>query len=676
MKHRILRTPLRLAVFGAALLTPFALSACGSGGGGGGGGATFVVRNTSQAVAPTTPLQMVGKLALYFADEATTGAGGTNFNAAGGDVDFLDSIATVVDTSNQTQTTLDVAAVGLWAVQDEVWVCVDEAQDSRDWDGDTILDDLVLLHWDQSADAVTLDFVDVVDPNPNGPILPSGDRLLAIATADRLYYTSEADPPPLDKSTLVYLEPAAPTTRNEVLTTGAVALDPHLIGIDEGLIFAALDERIEDQDLNGDADKTDSHVIALVDAGAAVPQLQSTGLAAEDSDVPYRARSTGANDWVVGFLASEDAYDAHTKTGGFNDPGHFPGTWLVGNCVGSPDLDWDDDVLHFLRYADWFADPVLNPPANTGLVGTDRVVATAGTDAYVGTISAEVDEGGCDLNADDDFPAVNDYVARWVKAEDPPGFYFTESDELITLADVNGGTMGLAELGNLLIAVVDESKDALRDFNGDDLVDFELVGWLDPEDEAGATWTFDHGEVGDPCGGFFVATDWLGETPARDRILISMQEDSYWNNCPCAPNCSSLNPFDPDILDGIPAYGRHSAAQDRLLFGGGDAAVKSSNAGIVVAKTTAFYRVDETEDNRDRNGDGDKGDQILMRAPVAGGAGVYLSVLNDQPIPAGIVYDVAGTTGRVAFLAFEADAKQDFNNDGDQNDYVVRYFRM
>ena len=72
-----------------------------------------------------------------------------------------------------------------------------------------------------------------------------------------------------------------------------------LIGEDENLVFATVDEAL-DGDLNGDMDGTDGFVLALVDATAAMPTLYSVGLAVADADVPFRARSKAANDWLVG----------------------------------------------------------------------------------------------------------------------------------------------------------------------------------------------------------------------------------------------------------------------------------------------------------------------------------------------------------------------------------------
>src|SRR5262245_37626437 len=94
----------------SVLLLATSLVAAGSLAGASGGGSTspaFQVRRTSVSVASGTVVALGGKNLAFLADEATTGAGGTDMN---GDGDKIDSIAIAVNMSNHSQTDLDVAA--------------------------------------------------------------------------------------------------------------------------------------------------------------------------------------------------------------------------------------------------------------------------------------------------------------------------------------------------------------------------------------------------------------------------------------------------------------------------------------------------------------------------------------------------------------------------------------
>ena len=123
------------------------------------------------------------------ADEATTGgAGGTALNGDG--MSDGDQVAIVVDTLSSTEMNLMVAARSAHVIGNEVYIVGDEAADGVDWDMDTMMDDIVLLHWSQIAGATTyLDTIAVDGPaaEPNdgapdvvvsgcAPLLPQHDR--------------------------------------------------------------------------------------------------------------------------------------------------------------------------------------------------------------------------------------------------------------------------------------------------------------------------------------------------------------------------------------------------------------------------------------------------------------------------------------------------------------------
>ena len=113
-----------------------------------------------------------------------------------------------------------------------------------------------------------------------------------------------------------------------------------------------------------------------------------------------------------------------------------------------------------------------------------------------------------------------------------------------------------------------------------------------------------------------------------------------------------------------------------LDFPGENVAVQRGNAGMQIAQEFAFYRVDERDDNRDWNDDGDRGDLVLFRTNINTGASRFLGTSSDVIGPALEVGDDArGIVGGVQ-IADESMARRDFNDDGDENDFVVRFLKF
>src|SRR5262245_22903843 len=73
------------------------------------GDQTFLFRavSTRQSVTGTTPIVVHERWLTYLADELTTGAGGSDFNADG---DQIDQIAVLVNMVSERETRLNVAA--------------------------------------------------------------------------------------------------------------------------------------------------------------------------------------------------------------------------------------------------------------------------------------------------------------------------------------------------------------------------------------------------------------------------------------------------------------------------------------------------------------------------------------------------------------------------------------
>ena len=83
--------------------------------------------------------------------------------------------------------------------------------------------------------------------------------------------------------------------------------------------------------------------------------------------------------------------------------------------------------------------------------GSFAELTTVSGRSYVGTISAESDEGACSLNGDSD---QDDSVLRWVEvlpagAFEVPG----DLDDYLALAVVPGGARGVVEVDDRFVSV-------------------------------------------------------------------------------------------------------------------------------------------------------------------------------------------------------------------------------
>lgn len=627
------------------------LSSCGSDSG---SSSSFTVRTTEQAAAPSAALVVDDDWLVYFASEAFTGPAGTDLN---GDADTLDQVAVAVNLRSAVETNLGVAARGAAVLDDELFLAVDEAEDGNDWDGGPATE--VLLHWNAT---VGLEFVDEL-LDVDGPLL---------ALSGRLHYAS-ADAPGVDETNLRTLTAAAPTTPvvvgNEI---GAGAVVARLLGERQALLFARLDETENTLDLNGDADQTDEHVLALLDTTDAAARLKSTELAMADDSAPLAADFVTSGDWLVAFLVDETAQGSTN----FNDQTLFSQPLLTENCLGTPDTDTLDQVLFYVHFADFLA--ATAQPVNTGLAGHDRVLAF---DGFVATISDEGD-ANCNLNAATGDADTNDHVARWVEAVEPiaPA---RETNQMRALATaIPGGSFGLSVLADRLIGVIDEDADS-SNLDGK-VADHELVAWLDPSatnpvwdvthqssNRSHGTGVFDEDGDSEPYAG----TSWMAAEAVGNRLGLVFLEEVPGTN----PDVGSLNTNlnctfaakDSDKTDGLPVWADFESGPT-LDFDGMGYAVDKANAGIQLSGSYAFFRVSETDDNRDYNADGQINDVVLFRNPLTTCGPVPMAT---SSLVAGQAIVTDGSVG-AAFLSSESQAGEDFNGDGDETDLVVRYFRL
>ena len=653
----MLRLPLHRRVL---LPTLLALAACaGSSSDSEDDDESFVVKTTKQGVASTTPIHLAGKWLAYLASEASTGAGGTDFN---GDLDTSDAIAIRVNTKNGKQTPLNVAVESMAFVGPVLFMAVNEADDGFDWSGDTVLDDRVLLYNEPGDPAVTW--------LPGALLHPTAARPM-VAVGDRLFFVADTPPTVLGDTDLFMTKVTSPPTAPVRVTTGIVdpvnndGVSVEILDEDDGIVFLTMNEAV-DGELNGDGEAFDTTVLAILDGTADGTEVISTGLSVE-SAADVSALSTGS-DWIVAFLVDET--DQGTS---LNDRGLFDPAWEVPSClVGLPDLDLTDNVLHWLLYSDFVAGGSV---VNTGLVGTP----TAGEyvyihpDEFVGVVSLEDDHGltACDLNADGDDL---DQVFRWVDASDPTAdpLPVTDSTKLLALAATIPGaadsTGGVVVVSNLWAVLVDEAAEGNDDHDGDgdDGNNVLLIATHNPSN-LGQTWNFDHGTTNPGP----VSVTWMADdTRNDDRFLAALSETLAQQD---------FN-GDGDMLDSVPTFPEKvpGSSPPRLAFPGVGFAVDPTNAGIVVAKNTAFYRLSEADEGAtDINDDGDANDFLLNRVGLGGGFPVNMGILNNQDTPAG-VFALSGVQAG-AYIAQETligATGKDINGDGDAMDFVVRYFRI
>lgn len=616
----------------------------------GGGPSPFTLRSSRFGVPSDARIVIRGNWLIFFASEATTGNESTDLN---GDGDFDDSIATVVDMLTVRERGLGVAATHAEVLGQELFFAVDEDQDRRDWNLDGVNDDLVLLHWNTTSE--TLVFVSTLNPIGADPFFVVGDRL---------YYCDVPETPLNAPNTaLTFVTEAAPQTQQRILNSDlANSLSPALHTLDEGLMFLTLDETTEGRDLDFDGDTTDEFVLALFDTTSPGAFVRVLGLPIASEEAPVRALNTAAGDWLIGVLVNEDAFGETN----LNDPALFDPAWQPAACVGLEDADTDDDVLFFLNHAAWIANPFLNAPVNTGLVGSEHVLVVRTSPlspGYVATVSSEDDEGACALNDDED---ADDLVVRWVLAQ-APVLPFTDPDELLAISEVPGGTRGATDFASRFVIAVDEAADG-RDHDGFEDEDVVILAKLDPS-SANPRWIFDQSAGSD----FFVGPTWMRKTDEGDRLLVAMSE---------AVLRLPLNAGDSDLADAVPTFGVADPLESGDIdFPGPPVAVVADEPGIVIGGPIALFRVSEPFDDRDWNRDGNKSDVVLLAARLDDLERVrFVATLMNNPGDGSppLLVTAGGNTGAIgaAFVASEAGENRDFNADGDSDDFVVRWFRF
>ena len=617
----------RLSIASALVGASF-LVACSSSGDDSTG--TLTVTNSSFATVGANAIAIEERWFVFLADEADTGATpvGTDLN---GDADTTDSVPTVINIATGLETSLAVAAQQIFVANAQVYMVVNEGLDGRNWETPSDLGtNDVLLHW--SASAGTLTYIDTLE-----------DLALAQSGTNLFYASLTASPTSATESNIRAIDAAgAPLTPVAVPTNDATSeLEPIILGEDEGIVFLALDEVGESRDLNTDGDSTDVFVLALLNGTTVAGTILNTELAVQNAVAPFRANNLGPGDWLIGFLVSE------ADQGGvsLNDRTDFDAAWQPTQCGVTTDTDATDQVLHYLTFASWVADPVMNPIRNTGLAGIRRVVTVSG---YVGTVSPEAD-ASCDLNNDGDS---TDEIFRWTEAFPPasPIVPTVAEDLMRSVFNAPGGANGVAELDNRWVLLVDEAADG-EDIDGDGMMDDNLVGWYNPSSSA-PSFTFTP----------FVGATWMAEQADRSRLPLGfLEEYTFASN------------GDGDTTDTFPAWADFDGGFTTLVYPGVARAVEPTNVGLVVTGSLTFFRVSEADDNVDWNGDGNLDDHILFRSGIVPS---FVSFIGDVTNDTRPVIEIGSPTFGGALMGDEPASGSDLNGDTDGVDDVLRYFRF
>lgn len=627
----------------AAALLP--LAACGgSSDGNSSGNPTLTVNISPLSVAAGVESRFDGNWAAFIADEATSGAGGSMLNT---DADVLDSVVQVVNLTTGVETNTEVAALDFEILGDTLYLAVDEALDGVDWDTDGTPDERVLVAYDLTAMTGGV-YLTLLRDDTGDDLVRSGDWL----------FISRGEGAVMANTSSVWgIHASMPNTLHQVMTNDATGgLIPNLLGADEGLVFLSLDETREGRILNGDSDMTDQHVLALLDGRGAVVMggyefpLRNAGRAMPSGTSARRALSTGTHDWQVGFVVDETGQGPSNLNNPASAAAMLSASWKPTHCIGEEDTDTLDQVLQLISFRAWDDDPVTNPPFNTGLIATDRIVMLPG---WVGVISDEGQQGTCDLNLDGD---LDDDVFRWTAFSTPvlpPGTL----NNYYAVARLAGGIEGVGELGNAFVIAVDEAADR-RDLNDDGFQDLDVLIWLNPA--TGVTWTNDHGT----SIASYAAASWMGPSSDNSRLGVAYDELS---------NGIDLN-NDGDQLDSVATFAQFTGSPQRLAFPGYAAAVQKLNAGITFQNGWGFFRVSEAEDTRDWNGDGTADDFVMLRARLADGLSQYIVELNAIPGRAAVEPgSITGASGGT-FVIDEAMAG-DINADGVIS-FAMIYYRI
>ena len=571
-------------------------------------------------------VRVVGTYALAFADESA-GALPADLNQ---DSDMDDAVVIAVDVTDGAEFNSGAAAREAEALGTDLFLVVDEAN-NIDWNSDGV-DDTVLLRW---------------DPGEGGPEFVA--TLVAdssvIVSGGRLWFSSPDLLASADETALRYIDASAPevveTLFSAADTTGTVV--PEIFDEQDGLLILTLDETVNG-DQNADFDTADTRVMAFVEAASLNPLLLTSSLAAPAAGQIIQVRLTEPAVWDIALLVSEQAQNENLN-----------GLLLQPvQCSSGVDTDLDENILHVAR----FELGALSEFTNTELPGAtnpaaNRILLTA---EAVGLSSQESGYGpapGCDLNGDTDF---DDLIWRWAPLDDLTNAETAQDLMRSINPALPGGARGVIALGgNFVVAETQlvpnpETPELLA-----------RLGWVDPVDGTAYEESFFDPDDLDNSNPIVVAVDWMDEEPQGGLAPIGALEGPTGFNLNNGCNGVTKDSGSADLTDTLAAWLLFSPSRDAMLLAGRGYSLQPANPGITFAASQSFFRVSESEDGFDWNGDNDLDDTILFRVPLTNCDPDNMGVLNTLSGEPAVTSD--GLFG-AAFFADESIVNSDLNDDG------------
>jgi hypothetical protein len=175
------------------------------------------------------------------------------------------------------------------------------------------------------------------------------------------------------------------------------------------------------------------------------------------------------------------------------------------------------------------------------------------------------------------------------------------------------------------------------------------------------------------------AVDYVSDGVVGNRAPVGFLEASVQLNlnqgCFAVDKDGIVGDGISDITDSLAAWLTYSAGNDRMLVAGLGWSVQGGNSGLVIAGNRALFRVSEGEDGFDWNNDGDDDDFVLFRSLLTACEPTNMGTLNDlsAPFPDAVL---TRDNGGAIYLVDETDAGFDVNDNGTIGGFAVRWFRF
>lgn len=335
----------------------------------------------------------------------------------------------------------------------------------------------------------------------------------------------------------------------------------------------------------------------------------------------------------------------------------------------SDDTDTTDAVLHFLR---WELEDIAvdtDPPINARIAARTSPLARLLLNEDF--VAALVNEADQGDGGCDlnQDGDSTDAILRWAPTTAP-----------------STAPEGLADLMHAVNTAVPGGAQGAIELAGQFLVaDLDTLGgigspenflfWVDPASSVNFTSDFfdppTSGVPNPPA--ITVGIDWLSSEQSLGRNPVGLVEEAAQDNLNLG--CLGFLKDDgvADEVDTIAAWIRYDSDDGEMRRAGAGWAVPQQNSGLVIEASRAFFRASEADDGFDWNNDGDQNDYVLFRTPVSVCSTTNMGTTANLAGEPTIYGD--GLFGAV-FIADEVAADNDFNGDGSIAGLALRFFRF